>query len=257
MDPLIGGALISGGSSLLGGLLGKKSKPYKLDGQIWDAARGARLAADDYGFNPLTLLSIAGASGGGSYGGENFMGQAIADAGLAMSNAFTESKQAEIDRLEAENQNLQRQNVGLAVRPKFGGIYSDAGEEAEPDPTKDKFGNNRVAGYSILGADITPYEGMSDAEVIEQRHGDVASWAYGLGTVAADIGKNAYDFGARMYADKQADDARRIEGSKAYQRHVNKARETPEPDFLNDWGQPMWRHPDKSVKTYPPGRVIK
>lgn len=66
MDPVTG-SLISGGVKLLGGLFGRK-KEMSPASKIVSTAKGVRQAADQYGFNPLTLLQNgamnAGASGG-------------------------------------------------------------------------------------------------------------------------------------------------------------------------------------------------
>lgn len=63
MDP----ALIGGGLRLLGGLFGRKKAPTPSQ-NIMSQAKGARQAAEKYGFNPLTMLQYGqpgGAMGGG------------------------------------------------------------------------------------------------------------------------------------------------------------------------------------------------
>lgn len=160
MDPIIGGALISGGSGILGGLFGGKSKPYKMDGQIWDAARGARLASEDFGFNPLTLLGIANASGGGSYGGENYMGQAIANAGLTMADALMNADKAKVSTLERANQELNKKVQSLTIRPKFAGIY---GDNTTRVPTiRAALGAENGPVYQTPDAGVSPVSGADD-----------------------------------------------------------------------------------------------
>lgn len=69
----------------LGGLLGKKSKPPTPSEMVIGAAEGARKAADMYGFNPLTMLRLAGgnaAAGGGGYPGPDMSGALAALGGI-------------------------------------------------------------------------------------------------------------------------------------------------------------------------------
>lgn len=124
----IGASVVGAVGSLIGGALGGKSKPYKLDGQIWDAARGARLASEDFGFNPLTLLGIANASGGGSYGGENYMGAAISDAAMMLADGMTKRQDAQkLQQAQMANAALQKKVTDLTLRPKVGGVYPQFG----------------------------------------------------------------------------------------------------------------------------------
>lgn len=53
----------------------------------------------------------------------------------------------------------------------------------------DRSGNDATR-YSVGGFKLEPNPNWSDAEFIEQRHGDAASWLYGLGTIGADLSYN-------------------------------------------------------------------
>lgn len=124
MDPIIGGALISAGSSLFGGLFGKK--PPTSGQNSFSHVSGIMRASEKFGFNPLTLLGSVGAVGGGTP--QNYMGAAIADAGLAYANGMTEKGRLDqIKRsndLEEANLELRRKVEQMTIRPKVGGIYA-------------------------------------------------------------------------------------------------------------------------------------
>lgn len=47
-----------------------------------------------------------------------------------------------------------------------------------------------IEGLTIGGLDVKPVPWMSDAEMVEQRYGDVASWVYGIGVGASDAAIN-------------------------------------------------------------------
>lgn len=67
---MVDAAIIGGGLKLLGGFLGKKSKPPTPSEMVIGAAEGARKGADAYGFNPLTLLQYAGTNAAAGGGGQ-------------------------------------------------------------------------------------------------------------------------------------------------------------------------------------------
>ncbi|MCB5410302.1 hypothetical protein [Pseudogemmobacter faecipullorum] len=125
------GAIISG----LGGLFGKKQKLYKMDGQIWDAARGARLASEDFGFNPLTLLNTP-TNGGTAYGGGPSMGESIGNAMMLLADNLggkdkgMDPAAQQVTRLANQNAELKRKLDSQTIRPKVGGIYAQT--EAVP-----------------------------------------------------------------------------------------------------------------------------
>ena len=69
----------------------------------------------------------------------------------------------------------------------------------------DRSGNDATR-YSVGGFKLEPNPNWSDAEFIEQRHGDVASWLYGLGIIGADLSYNLpkiaeIQFGAKPIED--------------------------------------------------------
>lgn len=126
-DPFVIGSLISAGSSLLGGLFGKPKKQSAekntYDG-IMGQARGAREASDRYGFNPLTLLGASSAIGPSTSG--NYMGNAIADAGMIVADGLAKRSEqlGQITKLSEENALLKKEIQNATLRPKIAGVYA-------------------------------------------------------------------------------------------------------------------------------------
>ena len=125
MDPIIGGALINGVGSLLGGLLGSKkvSSRQASRGAIYGQAEGARLAAEKLGFNPLTLLAASSAVGG--YDSANPMGAALADAAGALAEGVTAKaeREDELAKAREENAKLRERLTQSTIRPRVPGVF--------------------------------------------------------------------------------------------------------------------------------------
>lgn len=114
------GSVISAGSSLLGGVLGK-SETESSRQAIMQHARGARDAAQ-FGFNPLTLLGITPSP---ASMGINPMGAAIADAGAIIGDNMTDARhKAEMGALEDQNKELRKKLSDQTLRPKVPGVYA-------------------------------------------------------------------------------------------------------------------------------------
>lgn len=218
MDPFITGGLIKAGGSLLGGLLGKKSKAPTPSEQIIGHMEGIRKGAEMYGFNPLAW---AGTTGGGGGGEVDPMGSAIADAFGAVADGFTMSQvdKAEKQALAEENEALRRKVQVETIRPKMGGLFdrpqgetitltagadgwvNEFSDEADfigkqvklrPDGTYQQKNPARTTLMTPLG-ETTPAN-VSDAEDYEMRYGDPVSWAVGLGVLASDAGQTLRSF---------------------------------------------------------------
>lgn len=120
-------ALIGAGASLLGGIFGRKKEKSAAQNSrdaIMGQAQGAREASEKYGFNPLTLLGASSAVGPSQ--SANYMGSAIADAGLLLADGLAK-RQDRLGReaaLSKQNEELKLQVRELTLRPKFGGIYA-------------------------------------------------------------------------------------------------------------------------------------
>lgn len=148
MDPIIGGALISGASSLLGGLFGGSKQQYVVP----DYAK-IRRRAEKAGFNPLTALTSAP---GQVVTSQNYMGSAIADAGLLLADGMvkTAERDGEVSKLKEQNEKLMEKLRDATLRPRVGGIYA----QTESTPSlrqalggKDAGTSKNAAVDSVLG----------------------------------------------------------------------------------------------------------
>lgn len=206
MDPIIGGALISGASSLLGGLFGGSKQQYVVP----DYAK-IRRRAEKAGFNPLTALTSAP---GQVVTSQNYMGSAIADAGLLLADGMvkTAERDGEVAKLKEQNEKLIEKLRDATLRPRVGGIYAQtestpslrqalggkdvladrlhdpvaleaggSGGIAVPDPRLD-----RGTGFYINGHRLEAAPGWSPASVAEDEYGDVGQAFYGVGKFFAD-----------------------------------------------------------------------
>lgn len=114
--PAVGAALIGAAGSLLGGLFAPKPK------WVTPNYQDIRNKAEAAGFNPLTALTSAP---GQAMQGANYMGSAIADAGLMLADAFSQSKRGQnLSKVQAENDKLKERVQSLTLRPKVGGVYA-------------------------------------------------------------------------------------------------------------------------------------
>lgn len=122
MDPLIGGALISGASSLLGGLFGKSSqekanreniklqREFAQNGIQWKVA-DAKAA----GLHPLAALGAQTASFSPSIVGDTSFGTGVAQAGQDLGRAIqsTRTQDQRVGAYEKTVQDLTLQRMGL------------------------------------------------------------------------------------------------------------------------------------------------
>lgn len=206
MDPIIGRSLISAGASLLGGIFGKSKAKYVTP----DYAK-IRRKAEAAGFNPLTALTSAP---GQVVQSQNYMGSAIADAGLLLADGMAKKaeQEGEVSKLREQNQKLAEKVQNLTLRPPIGGIYAatestpslrqalggkdvladrlhdpvaleagGSGGIAVPDPRLD-----RGTGFYINGHRLEAAPGWSPASVAEDEYGDVGQAFYGIGKFFAD-----------------------------------------------------------------------
>lgn len=131
-------AIISAAASVVGGLLGRSKAPKTVSAfknskdAISGQAYGARVAGEKYGFNPLTLLGVSSAVGPSTTASNNYMGQAIADAGLMLAEGLAkrEEKLGRIAALEKQNEELREKVRDVLLRPKVGGVYAQ--RQAQP-----------------------------------------------------------------------------------------------------------------------------
>jgi hypothetical protein len=127
---------LQAGATVLGGLLGdrrrKKDQAFNqrmiAEQNAYNAPDAIRARAEKAGFNPLLFVgpgvglqtSVAQAVGG------NYLGSAIADAGLMAADALArQPRKAKLNAFQAENAKLKQQVQSLTLRPKVGGLYAD------------------------------------------------------------------------------------------------------------------------------------
>lgn len=240
----IGAALIGAGGSLLGGLLGgKRENTWRAtrDG-IYAQANASRGAGEKFGFNPLTLLGVSSAIPGGS--GDNYMGQAIADAALIAADGIAKNSAAQkLERAERLNSKLQQEVTNLTIRPKVGGIYdqrvatpttrqalgvSDGevpdydAERNSPFVSDDAYGDvdtltstqasvkKDVPAFRFFGHDFYGSGLFSTGEQFENSFGEGPLQWLNSGMLLADaVGNEAYkaggDYGSRLWKQRLID----------------------------------------------------
>lgn len=150
---MVAAALIGAGASLLGGLFKKKPKEKSAEQNsreaIFGQASGARDAGEKYGFNPLTLLGASSALGPSYSESANYMGNAIADAGMILADGLARNKEAgQLSQLKEQNEKLRKQIQDQTLRPKVGGIY--ARRQVTPT-TAQALGRSNVRNDNVSG----------------------------------------------------------------------------------------------------------
>ncbi|WP_201151099.1 hypothetical protein [Rhodovulum sulfidophilum] len=83
-----------------------------------------RRKAEAAGFNPLTALTSAP---GSAVASQNYMGSAIADAGLILADGMAKKaeKTGELQKAREQNAQLKERVQQLTIRPRVGGIYAN------------------------------------------------------------------------------------------------------------------------------------
>lgn len=171
--PLVGAALVSGAASLLGGLFGRKDAKKNMQFQAAQIAAqneynkpiNIRARAEEGGFNPLLF---AGPGVGLQTGVAEYvpsgMGNAIANAGLALASGITDQA-----NLNAYNSKLAEQNAELrkaletaTLRPEVPGIYGTSQSVSLPAvPTALDAGSVSGAGFDIGSSDTRAKTGVA------------------------------------------------------------------------------------------------
>lgn len=265
MDPIIGGALISGASSLLGGIFGKPKNEYVVPNY-----QKIRNKAEAAGFNPLTALAMAP---GQVVQSQNFMGSAIADAGLALADGLNTKRkeQGALAKLAEENDKLREKVQNMTLRPKVPGVYAqreaipsvsqavggssgsanaaaNSGDSAgnltasvgvsaqasQPSSSSDDASKTPTRPLQILGISLKPQSKTSDTEAFASRYGEdflSPSWFAGWGGFIGDAALGIKDYAA--YRGGIISDAFQAD-RKAWKDHPKK--------MQNLLGQDWWKH---------------
>lgn len=179
MDPIIGGALINAGSSLIGGLLGGGSNNHAGRDQrqaTTFANRSAIIdkvaAAKEAGISPLYALGapvISASSAVGSPGGGSSLGSTISEMGHDIGRAVA-AKQTEAER---EASLLQLDSLRLdndLKRAQIAGMVSRQARESAPAlPASEPMGK------------ALPEPGDITAQSAQNEFGDALETVYGVG----------------------------------------------------------------------------
>lgn len=202
-------------ASLFGGALGARNERKAINAQnAYNHPSAIRARAEEAGFNPLLFIG-PGVGQQTAVGGSNFMGSAIADAGMMLADKLAKRQDLrKLDAYKAQNQALQKQVNQMTLRPKVGGLYAQ--REAMPTRTaalggvKDESDTSTNVNPALLGRINVPdarldranpgyfagltwqaAPGFSPGQTWEDRYGDTPmNWPIAAAQMAADIGYN-------------------------------------------------------------------
>lgn len=118
-------SLIGAGASLLGGALSARAEKKGIAAQnAYNHPTAIRQRAEEAGFNPLLFIG-PGVGQQTAVGGSNYMGSAIANAGMQIADQMSKNQElARLEKLSAENKKLAEKVQTLTIRPKVGGVYA-------------------------------------------------------------------------------------------------------------------------------------
>lgn len=222
------GALISAGASLLGGLLGNQQKAAgqerEIELQREFAQNGLRWKVEDAkraGIHPLAALGSSGAQYSPVGLGDNDSAAVGSSIGQDLSGAINATRTAPerttavgqkmaalgLERASLENDLLRAQILDI-TRPRTPPFpLADGGYHMPGQPG---------SGVKVSGYDVKPDQGWSDAQVAEDRYGDLVQMVYGAGVLGADAVKAATTSGADHISDVQRKAAQRRAAGRNY-----------------------------------------
>lgn len=167
-------AVLGAGTQLIGGVMGQRAEGKAIDAQNqYNSPAAIRARAEAAGFNPLSFIG-PGVGNQTATGGSNYMGAAIADAGLMLADSMSRKKESQkVSALQVQNQKLVDHIQSLTLRPKVGGIY--ASRQQTPTLSKSLGGANSASsidsasigfGRSIPEIDpVDPRRDVDDAKI--------------------------------------------------------------------------------------------
>lgn len=118
-------AAVSGAASLVGGALSRRdAKKATREQNAYNDPAQIRARAEAAGFNPLLWAGQGNIQGQPRASG--FMGNAIANAGLAVAEGMTEQKRLDLEKtkLKMDRERLDKLIETQTIRPKVGGVYA-------------------------------------------------------------------------------------------------------------------------------------
>lgn len=218
-----------GGVGAVAGLFGagpQKTARKSAHGSIVGTASGIREAAEKYNINPLALLGVPQASGGGTS-----FGARLGDAALMLADRLrANGPEVENAKLQQANAKLQSKVQQLTLRPKIPGIYdrpapipsirqsmgvpddnrplanprstdapgpltaAGSADPLGPAPLSSSDGSSKPpkVPLRLFGSDLYPNANSADAEAVETRYGELAAEFFGGANLVYDIGRNAF-----------------------------------------------------------------
>lgn len=206
MNPLVLSSLISGGSSLFSGLLGRR-KP-KAQGIDYRKLRDDAQAA---GFNPLTALLAGGGAGyQREFNPELASGAFVAEAlGRGLDTYFNTPSAAdkESERIRAEFEAETRNQIRLdnSVPRQFGYALTQqrpfSAEQREFAPPLAAVEHDLNGSIIAGGREFRRSGWFSPAEEAEKYYGDVGGTLFGSAALAADV---AYNVSPRLVTSQRS-----------------------------------------------------
>lgn len=189
INPMVIASGISAGSKLLGGLLGKGEGQKK---QVMSQISGKMAAAKKYGISPLAMLGAQTQS----YPSQG-IGDTLADMGQDISRSVaaqsTDSERTAIqlglEKAKLENDFLRAQiaSVQMNMASRMAGPPKPPGFEAVAGRVPEKVvPPQRTDNYNLLGMPFQSNPYSSDAQTLEDRHGEAGGSALGWMNVPAD-----------------------------------------------------------------------
>lgn len=219
----VAGALVSGGLKLLGGLFGGGKKSPTPRKNMLSQAQGAREAAEQYGFNPLTMLQYGqpggamGAGGAPPLASSDLILGAMQDVSDVLTGETARRDAANKLELELGRRKIEAMSGLLAVAPsaaatvgdglptigrraamavtpstqlRFPQVFNDqVSLQAGPDGgvASPAPRLDRGSGAFVNGWRLDSAPGWSPASVFENDYGDVGQAVYGLAKIPVDI----------------------------------------------------------------------
>lgn len=193
--------LISGAISGLGSLLAPKPKPQtQTVSNSIDLAR-LRADAEANGFNPLGIIRAGGLAG---YGTSTETLSAAPD--MRLSNALSSFGSGfaswQYDPY-GEAKSLAELALAKAQIKSYAATGAPSGLSLQTPKSSGTF-SGPVSDYVLAGFNIKGDPNWSDAQVLEDRHGDIVSSVYGLLTLGADSMKAVGFKGDKLVSDLAA-----------------------------------------------------
>lgn len=220
LETALGGGLLDFGLNALSGIFGRKSNAKaEARARMWEEDRLHkqfiihRAASQAAGFNPLTTLGMGTGGGvlansGATLATQHSVDGMLESVGDVLSGDRARRMAEEKKRAELLDLELQRfkagssymQNPGAAavrtaaagerfntkVRPAANPKIATISPAAAAATGGDTPASEGVTAVTIGGYPLDPYAGNSDAEVGEQRYGEIGSAALGLVNFGAD-----------------------------------------------------------------------